>query len=588
MIYFPTLTESNVSQQVIDTFLGYNHNLKIADGEFYDMENLSSAHYPMLAVRAKRSAVTKLANPQGIIAKAALAYVDGDTLYYDGEPVAGLTLSTDADKCPKRLVSMGAYICIFPDNLFVNTADLSDSGAMYAFYAEQSVAVTYSPCKQDGTGIEISAASEQPPEEPENGAYWLDTSTEIHMLKQYNINSKEWIKVKSYVKVEAHGIEDGFRRGDIVEIDGLTGGAVSEHGEETLNGNKEICKIGLGYIVIGGLISGTLTKTEAAVRVSRDIPEMDFVVEAQNRLWGCKYGTVQGQVINEIYCCALGDFRTWRQYSGISTDAWAASCGTDGAFTGAVTYQGYPTFFKEHCMHRVGISPVGAHSLTDTACDGIKSGCGGSTAIVGNVLYYMSNSGVMAYDGSYPVCVSSALGRQPFSDAVAGTVDNKYYLSAKDVSGKQHLFVRDCNYGLWHREDATQAIGFARLGDALYILAADGALLCTDANAGTPEGALRWSATTGLTGYTTTGNKYISRFLLRMQLPLDAVMDIFAEYDSSGQWERLGHIKGKGTQTFLMPVRPRRCDHFRLRFDGIGAAKIYSFAKNFEQGSDIG
>ena len=35
-----------------------------------------------------------------------------------------------------------------------------------------------------------------------------------------------------------------------------------------------------------------------------------------------------------------------------------------------------------------------------------------------------------------------------------------------------------------------------------------------------------------------------------------------------------------------VPIRPRRCDHLRLRVVGEGEAKIYSIAKVVEEGSD--
>ena len=54
MPYLPILPETNPSQQMTDAFGGYNHNLKIGDGEFYDMENLTSSYYPLMANREPR------------------------------------------------------------------------------------------------------------------------------------------------------------------------------------------------------------------------------------------------------------------------------------------------------------------------------------------------------------------------------------------------------------------------------------------------------------------------------------------------------------------------------------------------------
>jgi hypothetical protein len=61
---------------------------------------------------------------------------------------------------------------------------------------------------------------------------------------------------------------------------------------------------------------------------------------------------------------------------------------------------------------------------------------------------------------------------------------------------------------------------------------------------------------------------------------------IAIEYDSDGVWLEQGVIYGQGTDSFVIPVIPQRCDHFRVRLSGMGDIKIYSIAKIIEQGSD--
>ena len=76
MIY-PTLKAPKSTRQIVDVFRGYNHNLKIKDGEFWDMQNLSSDEYPLLSPRKSRGIYTKTAAPQGIVSKGELCYVEG-------------------------------------------------------------------------------------------------------------------------------------------------------------------------------------------------------------------------------------------------------------------------------------------------------------------------------------------------------------------------------------------------------------------------------------------------------------------------------------------------------------------------------
>ena len=114
---------------------------------------------------------------------------------------------------------------------------------------------------------------------------------------------------------------------------------------------------------------GLLTAAEEAqsdtITITRTLPDMDYVCECQNRLWGCYYGLSGGKVINAIYCCARGDFKNWRQYMGLATDSWTASVGSDGQWTGAANYLGHPCFFKEERIHTVTVSSEGAHQIQD-------------------------------------------------------------------------------------------------------------------------------------------------------------------------------------------------------------------------------
>jgi hypothetical protein len=81
--------------------------------------------------------------------------------------------------------------------------------------------------------------------------------------------------------------------------------------------------------------------------------------------------------------------------------------------------------------------------------------------------------------------------------------------------------------------------------------------------------------------------KYISSIVVRMSLAIGSVVNFYAQYDSYGEWVSLASVTGTHLRSFSLPIRPQRCDHFRLRIEGRGDAKIYSITKTIEQGSDI-
>lgn len=592
MPFFPTVQAQTAQRRVTDVFAGYNHNLRINDGEFYDEENLCSDDYPLLSTRRQRGVYAAPAAAQGLIAKDALCYVDG-TEFVINENRIEMGISTETEMCPKSLISMGAYVIILPDRKYINTADLSDFGSIEASYTSVSD-VTFNLCTVDGAGLDVIAGAAAP-ENPRNGEYWLDTSATPHTLKAYSETSAMWMSVvTTYVKISATGIGAQFEQYDGVTISGIVKSSVKD-----LNGSAIIWAKEENYIVIVGILDTEITQTaeEGAVTIARKMPEMDFVIESSNRLWGCKYGMVDGKTVNEIYASKLGDFRNWNCFMGISTDSYAASCGTDGQWTGAITHLGYPLFFKENCLHKVYGTAPSSYQIQTTACRGVQKGSGKSLAIVNEVLYYKSRGGVCAYDGSLPTEISDAFGGVLYSDAVGGGHRNKYYLSMKDSGGIWHLFVYDARLGVWHREDNTHANAWCSCRDEMYYIdAADGKIRTVLGSGQTETEKIRWRAETGLFVSVLSSakypdyaadKKYVGRLMLRMALDPGATMQAYVEYDSSGVWEQLWSMTGKNLQTFTFPVRPRRCDHFRLRLVGQGGAKLYSLTKTLEKGSDL-
>lgn len=589
---YPTLTEQATTRQIIDVFGGYNHNLRIGDGEFYDERNLCSDDYPLLTTRRQRGVYASPTNPQGMIAKDALCYVDGSAFVINEKRIE-MNLSTAAEDCPKSLVSMGAYVIILPDKKYINTAEVSDRGSMEATYTSTGD-VTFSLCTADGGSYGDVITSAAAPENPANGAYWLDVSGEQHALKVYSSATGVWSTVATtYVKISATGIGAQFGQYDGVQLSGIV-----KNGVKDLNGSAIVGAKGDDYIVVVGILDASVTQTAAdgAVKVERSVPDMDFVIESGNRLWGCKYGYADGKTVNEIYASKLGDFKNWNCFMGISTDSYAASCGTDGQWTGAITHLGYPLFFKENCLHKVYGTFPSNFQIQTTTCRGVQKGSGGSMAIVNEVLYYKSRGGVCVYDGSLPEEISAAFGGEIYSDAVGGGHRNKYYLSMKDSGGTWCLFVYDTRLGTWHKEDATHAEAWCSCQDEMYYIDASDKKIRTVLGRGTKDTSpISWMAETGtIMALTTSSNypewisnkKFVGRMLIRMSLDAGATMQVYIQYDSSGVWEKLWDMTGKNLRTFSFPVRPHRCDHFRLKLEGTGGAKIYSITKTLERGSD--
>ena len=595
----PQLPQLNgYSRQVLFTeqFTGYNHNRRISDGEMWDETNLCSDLFPMLATRKARSLVQTFEDPEGIMGKgSALVTLDSGRVYYGGVLIPDLLLSTRPEMQPKQIVAMGAYVCIWPDKVYFNTVDINEHGSMGASWdLSEGATVSISVCRLDGTTYSPSeyTVSSTPPTSPANGDLWIDTSNAVHVLKQYSSYTEEWVQVATvYSRISAPGIGQQYKQFDGVRISGLAGDPLI-HSQALMdqinafNGSKLIYARGDDWITVAGLIDQTVT-LHGTVNVSRRVPDLDYVTESDNRIWGCKYGLVDGTTVNEIRCCALGDFRNWEKYQGISTDSYTASCGTDGKWTGAATLKGSPIFFKEGVLHRVtGYAPSN-FQLNTTLCRGVQDGSWRSICVVGEALVYKGRTHVMLYDGSLPQEISYRLGEELYYEASAGAWGNYYYISMRDIHGVWHLFVYDTLHRTWHRQDNLHAHSFATVGDELYCLDADhNTLLALLGTTGTPEdiSTVPFEAVFGTYGYETPNQKYLSQFVIRATLTEGSHVEVYFQYDSDGEWQKDGDMWGKTTATYNIPVMPRRCDHVQMKLKGTGLVRIISIGRTYKDG----
>ena len=563
-------------RETVSVFGGFNGNCRIGAGEFAAMENFCSDRYPLASTRGKRGLFAQPQNPQGLIARDALCWVDGSKFVVNGYPVE-LNLSQRPEDCPKRLVSMGAYVVIFPDKKYINTLDYADSGNLEAEFTTSGT-VTADPVTGQGEPLIPTYIQPEEPQSPENMALWLDTSQQPPALVQWSAGAGMWVSVEdAYVRLSAPGIGKAFRAGDGVGIQGAPAG-VAEQGVIALTGDD--------FLVLPGLLEGQVTQ-QTPITVSRTLPDMDYVIECGNRLWGCRYGPNRaGEIVNEIYASKLGDFKNWNCFQGTSTDSYVMSLGAEGRFTGAIQHLGYPLFFRENCLHKVYGNYPANFRLQTTPCRGVEQGSGESLAIVGEVLYYKSPAGVCAYDGALPVEVSRALGPMEYHGAAAGALRGKYYISMEDKAGDAHLFVFDTVRKLWHREDGTRARCFCPCREELFFLDEKGAIWGA-LGRGTQEADFPWLLETGDLVTEEPDSKYLSRLSLRLSLAPGAVLRLSVRYDEERVWQPLATLRGTPLGTVTVPVPVRRCDHLRLRLEGTGEMRLYDLSKTIQQGSDV-
>lgn len=526
-------------------------------------------------------------------------------------PQTGDMISTNicaAATGKRSAVEMGANLVFFPEKVMVNTAERSLSGEYTSIeslerhntlyhdddkgYLYEYILVDANGNIAETNGGEISANA---PSNPQDGFIWFDTTRNPYIIRKWSAQTDSWAVLTPYVELSSPLLSREWEIGDafcFVE-------KIGEGSSKYLNSEKDQKyyvisdvgeKDGVPFIRFPcSMTTGRNVHSTPGCKLTlmRTVPDMDFVVESENRLWGCKYGEVDGKMINEIFACKQGDPKNWHYFANTALDSYYVSLGSDGAFTGAVTYNGNPMFFREDCMHRVYGNYPANYSLKTYACHGVEKGSENSLAIMNDVLYYNAPSGVMAYAGSAPIKVSEALGMDKLKNVCSGAMNNNLYVSAL-VDGKRKLYVFNDYYKLWHIEDDIDVKSIAVYGNDIYVLTTDGYIFSLSGKNGEIEGVFDWSLESARIGFSSPFNKFIFKINARLLMSLGASASVSIQYDSSGDWEHISMISPKGkTGSITIPIKPRRCDHFALKFAGKGDCKILSLTKYMEEGSDI-
>lgn len=338
-------------------------------------------------------------------------------------------------------------------------------------------------------------------------------------------------------------------------------------------------------VTIRGLTADTVTVSantfaagteNHAVTLERKIPDLDYICESENRLWGCSNSA------RTIYASALGDPCNFFTYSGLSTDSYALGVGSEGDFTGCCRLGSSILFWKENALHKLLGSYPAEYSLYTYHMEGLRKGCHKSLQVINEVLYYMGLHGVYAYSGASPALISQGFGERRFSGAVAGTDGERYFLSVKEGTDS-HLLVYDTALGLWLREDGTKCADFARMGRDLYILDGQGNVWLEDGGQEDPD--IRWTARFTPFYETLEGRKRYSRLVLRVELPRGSWMQARMRCDG-GPWEDCGRLVGSTHDAVPLRLAVRRCDRFELELSGRGPCSILSLLREFSVGSE--
>jgi len=300
------------------------------------------------------------------------------------------------------------------------------------------------------------------------------------------------------------------------------------------------------------------------------VPDMDYMTVLDNRIWGCK--------TDDIYACALGDATGWTTNDGVSTDSFTVDTGTTGSFTGIVTFRESILLFKEDIVWKLfGDVPANFEYVRIN-----NLGCLNHKSIweVNGILFYLGRKGVYAYTGgNQPELISKKL-NETYVSGIAGGDDRRYYISLYDGSGYK-LYTFDTWYNIWRQEDTLQVKDFAYLDGYLYALANDNKIYKFNSGSET----VTWTAITKEFTEKINNKKGHSQLNFRVDLEANSNLKVYVRVDN-GSWTLKETYTTTDLQSFKVPLKIERADHFQIKVIGEGDGKVHQMTRKFYTGSD--
>lgn len=518
-----------------------------------------------------------------------LVYTTAEGIYLDGKGT--LTAIPGLSAGDKTLVNIGAYIVILPDWSLINTADAENpvtmakgsllTGNLFE-YNQNQTRPTVSIFKLfyvDAPTTEVTASGLAVGDSVKLS--W--TYGKRKMSKQLTINN---IGIESY-----------------------TGSGMTSIGFDTSNMPNT-----MWFYTEGRAMDRFHIQRITGATIQRVMPDLDYVVEYNNRLWGCSSAN------HEIYCSKLGEPLVWGAYSGISTDSWAATVGTDGDFTGACVFNGCVLFFKEDCVHSVYGTKASNFTITTYTVRGVQKGSAKSLCISEGLLYYKAPEGIFTFNGSASSRFDGKLCVDRDSRTACGTADDRYIVMAMSDGT---VFYYDKLHSVWYNRTLPNVISMHNFSGSLYAITKDSnkamqkVMLTTDVGMSGRMAETAFEAISGelcrgeLTSTSSYTRKAMHTVIKKLTMSLEewhqqgvssVQFTVSVQYDG-GDWQTAYSYDGTVEEAdnnvvTLIPTIPMRCQRLRIKISGkltTGSdataqpyLTLYGLFIDTEEASDIG
>ena len=518
-----------------------------------------------------------------------LVYTTAEGIYLDGKGT--LTAIPGLSAGDKTLVNIGAYIVILPDWALINTADTANPVAMAKGAVLTGNLLEYNQNQTKPT-VSIFKLFYVDAPTAEVTASGLAVGDSVKLSWTYGKR-----KMSKQLTINTIGTES------------YTGSGMTSIGFDTSDMPNT-----MWFYTEGRAMDNFRVPRITGATIQRVMPDLDYVVEYNNRLWGCSSKN------HEIYCSKLGEPLVWGAYSGISTDSWAATVGTDGDFTGACVFNGCVLFFKEDCVHSVYGTKASNFTITTYTVRGVQKGSAKSLCISEGLLYYKAPEGIFTFNGSASSRFDGKLCVDRDSRTACGTADDRYIVMAMSDGT---VFYYDKLHSVWYNRTLPNVISMHNFSGSLYAITKDSnkamqkVMLTT--NVGMPRrmAETAFEAVTGelcrgeLTSTSSYSRKAMHTVIKKLTMSVEewhqqgvssVQFAVSVQYDG-GDWQTVYSYDGTAEEAdnnvvTLIPTIPMRCQRLRIKISGTITASsrvlsqpyltLYGLFIDTEEASEIG
>lgn len=494
-----------------------------------DMKNMCFDNYPSIRTRAKRRIATRLSKPNGIFSLNKLYWVDGDTLYCQGEEVCKVQDNL------KSFCKMGAYLVIMPDGIVVNTEDNSYA---YMDTIHDVLSATVCFCDMYGENCDEAAG----------------------YIKIYLAPS--FVSVDDYI-----GIYDcdeklaGWHR-------------VSAVSDET----SEFLVVDYNY--------DTLPTT--AMKIRRGFPQNDCMVSVNNRLWCADsesheiYASGLGSPFNwnryegistDSFAATVGSSGSFTAAATLYSYAYF--------FKDDCVHKVYGDTPQDFVITQEPIKGVRSDSKNSVAYIN-----GGIAYLSTDGFYFFSGSEARCISDSlgttvYYDAAGGAVGNKYYVSCFEKTGKN---------TGESVLLCYDFENGLWARLDSKRVIMFCEHENLLYAITNDGELLCFDdeecfgLGGNELEDEVEFECVVKTLSQSSYSAKYLQRIICDIRC--DKTARVSVSYDGES-FLKAYEISTNNRHQLSIPCKALRGGAVWIKVEGSGEAEIFSITKLYEKGGSF-